>query len=99
MEGTWQDWTAAEGPDRISAEARIALAEAATERAAGVLLDQYHGALRRAVEEILALLNAGDRDRAGEQLDRSPSGPRWGLTSQNPGGWCWSGRSTPARAA
>ena len=59
----WQDWAGQQARDRIAAAARIALADARTVRAAAVLLDQYHGALRRAVEAIEQAL-AGDQPRS-----------------------------------
>ena len=59
----WQDWAVEQQPDPIAAAARIALAGARTERTAAVLLDQYHGALRRAVEAIEQAL-ADDQPRS-----------------------------------
>ena len=74
----WQDWAAGHEPDPIAARARVALADARTERTATVLLDQYHGALRRAVAAVLASLRTGDLASAGGQLDallvRAPLG-------------------------
>lgn len=46
-------WIAAHEPDIVAAEARLALAEAKTERTALILLDQYHGALRREIAELV----------------------------------------------
>ncbi|MGD0517632.1 MAG: GTPase [Thermoguttaceae bacterium] len=46
----WRQWVSESQSDSISAAALAALAEAPTERTAGVLLDQYHGALRRAFD-------------------------------------------------
>ena len=65
----WQDWVAEQAPDPIAAGARIALADARTERTAAVLLDQYHGALRRAVQSIEQALGRGDARAAAGQLD------------------------------
>ncbi|MFN0019856.1 MAG: GTP-binding protein [Pirellulaceae bacterium] len=48
----WQQVAERVEPDRIAAEARIALAEAWTEKTAAILLDQYHGALRNCLGEI-----------------------------------------------
>jgi len=48
----WKDWLADHHEDPIVAAARTALAEARTQRTAAILLDQYHGALRRALEQI-----------------------------------------------
>lgn len=47
------DWLLGQAADRLVAEARLALAEARTLRAAGVLLDQYRGALSRSVVQAL----------------------------------------------
>ena len=55
---SWKDWAAANAEDPIAAAIRIALAEARTERTAAILLDQYHGALRRAFEKIEVLSGA-----------------------------------------
>ena len=53
----WRQWLGSSGIDPISADARIALAEASTERAATVLLDQYRGALRSHMDHVLRLLD------------------------------------------
>jgi tRNA modification GTPase len=66
---SWQDWVADQEEDPLAAAARIALANARTERTAAVLLDQYHGALRRAVEAIRLALEAGDATSARDGLD------------------------------
>ena len=65
---SWQHWIAGQHEDRIARAARIALADARTERTAGVLLDQSHGALRRAVEAVRDSLTAGNARTATEQL-------------------------------
>ena len=64
----WQQWAADHYEDPIAAAARVALADARTERVAAVLLDQYHGSLRRAVEAIRRSIQARDAASAGEQL-------------------------------
>jgi tRNA modification GTPase len=64
------DWLRAEEPDLIAAEAHAALAEAKTERTALILLDQYHGALRREVETILDCFARGDHATAQLKLTR-----------------------------
>ncbi|GAB4127903.1 MAG: hypothetical protein Kow0040_02010 [Thermogutta sp.] len=61
---TWQDWLLREESDPIATAARIALAQARTTRTADILLDQYHGALRTAVQEIAAGLERGDAEAA-----------------------------------
>lgn len=52
----WQQVAERVESDRIAAEARVALAAARTERAAAILLEQYHGALRKCVMEIAAAI-------------------------------------------
>lgn len=59
-ERTWQEWITAAEDCPLAAEARIALAAATTRRTAAILLDQYHGALRRDVEQATGLLREGD---------------------------------------
>ena len=53
----------------LCAEAAVALARAPTTRTAAILLDQYHGALERALEAVRAALDAGDGPRAERLLD------------------------------
>jgi len=65
----WQAWTCRSETDPLAANARIALAHARTERAAGVLLDQYRGALRRAIEQIVVELEAGATTTAHDLLE------------------------------
>jgi tRNA modification GTPase len=65
---SWEDWAADHHPDPIRAAACVALAGARTARTAAILLDQYHGALRRAAEAIRQSLRAGDAAGAREQL-------------------------------
>ena len=65
----WPDWAVEQQPDPIASAARIALAHARTERTATVLLDQYHGALRRAIESVEHALASHDGHAAAEQLD------------------------------
>lgn len=49
----WQAWLERHGDCPISVEARIALASAISRRTALILLDQFHGALRQEVLEIV----------------------------------------------
>jgi tRNA modification GTPase len=64
--------------DPIQAEAAIALAEASTTRTASVLLDQHHGALRRAIEGVQETARRHDAAEAarlsGELLRHVPLG-------------------------
>ncbi|HVC98688.1 MAG TPA: GTPase [Pirellulales bacterium] len=78
---TWQAWNCDEAGGAIQAEALEALAHARTERTAAILLDQYHGALGRAIDEIARLLAAGHnsslataRERLQALLARAPLG-------------------------
>jgi tRNA modification GTPase len=50
----WQQVAEQVEPDRIAAEARLALAAARTEKTAAILLEQHHGTLRKGLEEIAA---------------------------------------------
>ncbi|MHB1034490.1 MAG: GTPase [Pirellulales bacterium] len=74
----WRQWTQARHGEPVAGEAQIALAEARTERTAAILLDQYHGALARALAEVENLRKAGDRSAAAvilrEVLARVPLG-------------------------
>jgi tRNA modification GTPase len=78
---SWQDWLQgargrvspklafASRRDGITCAAQIALAEARTERAAGVLLDQYHGALSRAVRSAIDAVEDANWGQAGQIVD------------------------------
>ena len=66
---SWQEWTASQEADPFAAAARLALAEARTTRTAAILLDQYRGALRRAMEQIESSLQAGAREAARQQIE------------------------------
>jgi tRNA modification GTPase len=74
----WRQWADGQSSDPIAAAAIVALAEACTQRTAAILLDQYHGALRRAIAEIQKAIDAGDAERAQGQtktlLSRSALG-------------------------
>jgi tRNA modification GTPase len=65
---SWEDFLRKTSEDALSAEAAIALSQAATVRTAGILLAQQQGALGRAFDEILAALDRGDSTTAGEGL-------------------------------
>jgi len=64
----WGDWVRQRHDDPIAADARLALADARTERTAAILLDQHHGALRREVDAVRGLLGAGQTDAARQRL-------------------------------
>lgn len=65
----WRDWARQQSDDPITADARLALADARTERTARILLDQFHGALRTAVEEIRRWLQHGEHAAARHALE------------------------------
>lgn len=64
----WQDWAAGQTEDPISAAALVALANARTERTAMILLDQYQGALRQAIDAFQRALAQGDASSAEGQI-------------------------------
>ncbi len=64
----WREWVRRQYDDPIAADGRIALADARTERTATILLDQYHGALRGAIDGVLRLLRQGHVVEAGQEL-------------------------------
>jgi tRNA modification GTPase len=66
----WQQWPELMDDDPIRAEARLALAEARTERTCAILLDQYRGALAAALAQIEELLDAGQKQAAQTRLER-----------------------------
>ncbi len=66
---SWQEWTACQETDPIAVAARLALAEARTTVTAAILLDQYRGALRKAMEQIESLLQAGAKETARQQIE------------------------------
>ncbi|HMF12989.1 MAG TPA: GTPase [Gemmataceae bacterium] len=65
---SWQQLEHFTAGDPLHAAAIAALAEAKTVRTAAILLDQAHGAFRRAVESVLASVQAGNLASAEEQL-------------------------------
>lgn len=65
---TWPELTQRTTADPLQALAAIALAEARTLRTAAILLDQYNGALRRALSEAVAALDRGDDPAADRML-------------------------------
>lgn len=66
----WKDWVRRRQLDPIRAEAQIALAQARTERAAAILLDQFGGALGDALAEVHRLVAEGDRLAARQMVHR-----------------------------
>jgi tRNA modification GTPase len=74
----WPAWAALTEPDRLAAEALVALSEARTQRTAGVLLDQYRGALRGAVEQVAAAIHRTDFYTAAAALRKILSRAEFG---------------------
>ena len=66
---SWREWTGRQEADPIAAAARLALAEARTTRTAAILLDQYCGALRRAIQQIESFRQTGDKEAARQQIE------------------------------
>jgi len=64
----WRTWAEQTEGDTIVAETTIALAAARTERTAAILLDQYRGALTRAVARVSEHLERSDFAGAAETL-------------------------------
>lgn len=62
------DWLRRQYDCPLSAAAHVALTQATTSRAAAILLDQYHGALRQEIEAILAALADQDVQQAAARL-------------------------------
>ena len=61
-------WVNRRTSDSIQAEAWLALTEARTERTAAILLDQYRGALRKAIRDAIVQLQNGDSTKARCEL-------------------------------
>jgi tRNA modification GTPase len=80
-------------------EALIALAAARTERTAGILLDQFGGAGDCAVQQILSLLEAGDRTSAQQSLDELLARATLGLHLVNPWSVVLAGRPNVGKSS
>ncbi len=74
----WQEWLSAQGTDPLAVAAMLALSQARTQRTAAILLDQYQGALGRAIEAIHTAIEQRQYALAREQiaalLARAPLG-------------------------
>ena len=64
----WQTWLSGQAACPIATEAQLALAQTSTLRAATILLDQYHGALRKVLVEIVTELENDFCSQAKERL-------------------------------
>jgi tRNA modification GTPase len=67
---SWEDFLRRTSGDALSTAAAIELAQAATVRTAGILLDQQQGALGRALDAIMAALDRADTAAASEGLEQ-----------------------------
>jgi tRNA modification GTPase len=65
---TWQQLQTSTGTTTLQAAALKALTQAPTARTAAILLDQYHGALARALNAVLLALDNGDSASANSML-------------------------------
>lgn len=66
---SWEEHVQQVAGDRLAAEAWQMLAQVQTERAALILLDQFHGALRRAIDAICQAAGAGQLTTALAGID------------------------------
>lgn len=66
---SWPEFLHLTESDPLRAAAATALAEAPTAGTAAVLLDQYHGALAAALDDVLAALDSGDSGASAAGLD------------------------------
>ncbi len=66
----WQQHLLSTSDDPVAAAAEIDLTQAPTQRTAMILWEQRNGALRRAIDEILALLHEGKAAEGGKRVDR-----------------------------
>ena len=65
---SWEDWIAQTSSNPIEAAAKQALTGAKTHRVAMILIDQLHGALRNAIEQVINRLTRWDLPSAVEEL-------------------------------
>ena len=75
----WEAWVETRHEDPIATAARLALAEARTERTAAILLDQYRGALRTALDRIERAIASGNHETAREQIETLRRRAHWGM--------------------
>jgi tRNA modification GTPase len=76
---TWEQFAWQSAGNAFLAEARIALAQARTDRTAGILLDQLRGALCDQWQRMERAIEAGQSDRAIEHSERLLARSRVGL--------------------
>lgn len=80
----WQTWLRNQCRDPTEAEARVALAEARTERTARVLLDQHGGALTQAIKRIVHELAMSHEAEALQYTNELLKWSRFGLHLTTP---------------
>lgn len=80
----WHELESANCRDVISALALKQLPHALTARAAGVLLDQFHGALSNELHSIIELIGQSDLGHAQTRLDRLTVNAKLGERLTNP---------------
>jgi tRNA modification GTPase len=80
----WREWIRRTSANVLQAEALWALAEAPTQRCADVLLDQHHGALRRALDELQSYVEQKNLGHATQLLAELLSRARYGLHLTRP---------------
>jgi tRNA modification GTPase len=83
-ETAWSGFAREQDQDPIACEARIALAQARTERTAAILMDQFLGALRAEWLRIESLVTTGRNSDAIECLDHLLSHSHLGLHLTEP---------------
>jgi tRNA modification GTPase len=80
----WQESIRRRSPDPIRSAAEIALAAAPTARTAAILLDQFDGALRRAIDQVLAAAAKSDWESVTATLDSLLKRAKFGLHLTQP---------------
>jgi tRNA modification GTPase len=80
---SWQDWLSRNEVCPLRVESQIALSQAASTRVALILLDQFHGALRNELTELVQLLRANSSD-ARKRIERLLSTAELGLHLTRP---------------
>jgi tRNA modification GTPase len=82
---SWRDWVVRRAECPLTAQAELALTSASTERTARILLDQYHGALRRHITTICESLTKSEGvESAIRALDELLETSRCGLHLTKP---------------
>jgi tRNA modification GTPase len=80
----WTEWLEAASADPIALEADVALAKATTGRTAALLLEQRHGALRHAIQQVRGALERGEVAAADQRLSALRERSAFGLHLTEP---------------